>query len=106
MPRFEYTAINSQRKTEKGTVTAESAFSARKHLRSRGLHPTDVKQVRMETAKKSFGDILRRGNHKAVANFTKELSTMLNAGIKLTEALSVLTQQIEDIQLRAAITEV
>ena len=106
MPRFEYIAINSQRKTEKGTVTAESAFSARKHLRSRGLHPTDVKQVRMETAKKSLGDFLRRGNRKAVANFTKELSTMLNAGIKLTDALSVLTQQIGDPQLRAAITEV
>lgn len=106
MPRFEYIAINASRKTEKGTVTAESAFSARKHLRSRGLHPTDVKQVRMETAKKSLGDFLRRGNRKAVANFTKELSTMLNAGIKLTDALSVLTQQIGDSQLRAAITEV
>lgn len=106
MPRFEYIAINSQRKTEKGTVTAESAFSARKHLRSRGLHPTDVKQVRMETAKKSLGDFLRRGNRKAVANFTKELSTMLNAGIKLTDALGVLTQQVTDPQLRAAITEV
>jgi type II secretory pathway component PulF len=106
MPRFEYSAINASRKTERGTVTAESAFSARKHLRSRGLHPTDVKQVRMETAKKSLGDFLRRGNRKAVANFTKELSTMLNAGIKLTDALSVLTQQIGDAQLRAAITEV
>jgi general secretion pathway protein F len=106
MPRFEYSAITAARKTERGTVTAENAFSARKHLRSRGLHPTDVRQVRMETAKRSLGDIFRRGNRKAVANFTKELSTMLNAGIKLTDALSVLTQQIGDAQLRAAITEV
>ncbi len=60
----------------------------------------------METARKSMGQFLRRGNRKAVANFTKELSTMLNAGIKLTDALSVLTRQIGDPQLRAAITEV
>ncbi len=106
MPRFEYIAINSQHKTEKGTVAAESAFSARKHLRSRGLHPTDIKQVRMETARQSMGGIFKRGNRKAVANFTKELSTMLNAGIKLTDALSVLVKQIDDPQLRAAITEV
>ncbi len=106
MPRFEYSAINAARKTEKGTVTAESAFSARKHLRTRGLHPTDIRQVRMETAKKSLGDFLRRGNRKAVATFTKELSTMLNAGIKLTDALGVLTQQVSDPQLRAAVTEV
>ena len=106
MPRFEYIAINSAHKTEKGTVAAENAFSARKHLRSRGLHPTEIKQVRMETARKSMGQFFRRGNRKAVANFTKELSTMLNAGIKLTDALSVLTRQIGDPQLRAAVTEV
>ena len=106
MPRFEYSAINSQRKTEKGAVTAESAFAARKHLRSRGLHPTEIKQVRMETAGKSLGSLLKRGGRKQVGTFTKELSTMLNAGIKLTDALSVLTRQLNDPQLRAAVTEV
>ncbi len=106
MPRFEYVAINSQRKTEKGAVTAESAFAARKHLRSRGLHPTDIKQVRMDTAGKSLGGLLKRSGKKDVATFTKELSTMLNAGIKLTDGLSVLTKQLNDPKLRAAITEV
>ena len=106
MPRFEYVAINSQRKTEKGAVTAESALSARKHLRSRGLHPTEIKQVRMETASKSLSGLLKRTGKKDVATFTKELSTMLNAGIKLTDALSVLTKQLNDPQLRAAATEV
>ncbi|MHC4551232.1 MAG: type II secretion system F family protein [Planctomycetota bacterium] len=106
MPRFEYIAINSQRKTEKGAVTAESAFAARKHLRSRGLHPTEIKQMRMDATGKSLGDLLKRGGKKEVGTFTKELSTMLNAGIKLTDALSVLTRQINDPQLRTAITEV
>lgn len=106
MPRFEYSAINSQRKTEKGAVTAESAFAARKHLRSRGLHPTEIKQVRMETAGRSLSSLLKRGGKKQVGTFTKELSTMLSAGIKLTDALSVLTRQLNDPQLRAAITEV
>lgn len=106
MPRFEYIAINSQRKTEKGAVTAESAFAARKHLRSRGLHPTDIKQVRMDTATRSLGGLFKRSGKKDVATFTKELSTMLNAGIKLTDGLSVLTRQLNDPKLRAAITEV
>ena len=106
MPRFEYSAINSSKKTEKGTVTAESAFAARKHLRSRGLHPTDVRQVRMETAQKTFKDIFARSGKKDVAGFTKELATMLNAGIKLTDALSVLTLQVTNPHLRAAVTEI
>jgi len=106
MPRFEYVAIGSNRKTEKGTVSAESAFSARKHLRSRGLHPTDIKQVRMETAQKTVSDLFAKSGKKEVAGFTKELATMLNAGIKLTDALNVLTLQVSSPQLRAAVTEI
>lgn len=106
MPRFEYIAINSGRKTEKGTVTAENAYAARKHLRARGLHPTQIDQVRMETTRRSLGSFMQKGARKQVAGFTRELSTMLNAGIKLTEALSVLVGQVSDPQLRAAITEI
>lgn len=106
MPRFEYIAINAAKKTEKGTVTAESAFAARKHLRTRGLHPTDIKQVRMETAQKTVKDFFAKSSKKEVAGFTKELATMLNAGIKLTDALNVLTLQVSNPHLRAAVTEV
>ena len=106
MPRFEYSAINASKKTEKGTVTAESAFAARKQLRSRGLHPTEVRQIRMETTQKTLKDIFARSGKKDVAGFTKELATMLNAGIKLTDALSVLTLQVTNPHLRAAVTEI
>jgi len=106
MPRFEYVAIGSNRKTEKGTVTAESAYAARKHLRSRGLHPTDVKQIRMDTAQKTVKDIFAKSGKKEIAGFTKELATMLNAGIKLTDALNVLTLQVTNPHLRAAVTEI
>lgn len=106
MPRFEYIAINADKKTEKGTITAESALAARKHLRSRGLHPMDVTQVRVEAARRTFKDVFARGARREVASFTKELSTMLNAGIKLTDALSVLTLQVSHPHLRAAVTEI
>jgi type II secretory pathway component PulF len=106
MPRFEYTAIDSARKTGKGTVTAESAFAARKHLRSRGLHPTEIRQIRMETADKTVRSLFNRSAKKEVNSFTKELSTMLNAGIKLTDALSVLTLQVSNPNFRAAVTEI
>lgn len=106
MPRFEYTAIDSARKTGKGTVTAESAFAARKHLRSRGLHPTEIRQIRMETAEKTVRSLFNRSAKKEVNSFTKELSTMLNAGIKLTDALSVLTLQVSNPGFRAAVTEI
>lgn len=106
MPRFEYTAINAAKKAEKGTVTAENAYAARKNLRARGLHPTSIDQVRMETTKRSLGSLFKKSGRKQVAGFTRELSTLLNAGIKLTESLSVLIGQVADPQLRAAVTEI
>ena len=42
MPRFSYIAIDHAKKTVKGTVTAENSYSARKHLRSKGLHPFKI----------------------------------------------------------------
>lgn len=105
MPRFSYTAIGSNRKPQKGAISAENAFAARKLLRSKGLHPTDVALITTETAGRSFGSLLG-SKKKAVASFTKELSTMLRAGIKLTDALSVLIQQVGDPQLRSAVTDI
>lgn len=104
MPRYAYTALDATRKRTRGTLTAESEFAARKHLRTRGLHPTDIRQARSE----SSGSILSfgRSGRGEVTEFTRELSTMLNAGIKLTDALSVLTQQVNSIQLKNALTDI
>ncbi len=106
MPRFGYTAIDSARKSVRGTVTAESAFAARRHLRSKGMHPTDIKELTTGDRKKSLMSILNRTNKAQVTEFTRELSTMLNAGIKLTEALSVLIRQINDTRLRNAVSDI
>jgi len=100
MPRFSYTAIDHRKKTVKGTVTAESPYAARKHLRSKGLHPTGVKEVSGVQEVRGLAGMFRKSSKNQVVEFTRQLATMLQAGIKLTEALSVLIQQVTDPQLR------
>ncbi len=106
MPRYSYNAIDTGRKAVKGTISAESAYAARKHLRSRGLHPTDVIEISQARQAFSLSSIFRKSDKKQVAEFSKELATMLNAGIKLTEALSVLINQISDPRLRSAVSDI
>jgi type II secretory pathway component PulF len=106
MPRFNYIAIDRSKSTEKGSVTAESAYAARKHLRAKGLHPTSIKEVKLDQHTKSLIKVFKRSNKTQVAEFTKQLATMLGAGIKLTEALSVLVKQITDTGLKNAITDI
>jgi len=106
MPKFSYIAIDHKKKSAKGTVTAESPYAARKHLRSKGLHPTEIKEASSVGEVRGLSGIFRRSSRNQVVDFTRQLSTMLQAGIKLTEALSVLVQQVTDPRLRNTVTDI
>ncbi len=106
MPKFNYTAIDHEKKTAKGTVTAESPYAARKHLRSKGLHPTVIKEASGVQEVRGLAGIFRKSSKNQVVDFTRQLATMLQAGIKLTEALSVLVQQVTDPRLRNTVTDI
>jgi len=107
MPRYHYTAIASDGKKTKGTITAESPYSARKQLRIRNIHPTEVVELSSSSeGKRSIFSLFARSNKTLILDFTKQLATLLNSGIKLTEALSVLTLQSSDIRFRNALTDI
>ena len=106
MPRYSYIAIDQKHKSTKGTVTAESPYAARKHLRSKGLHPTDLREIRATREGGGLARIFSKSSKTQVAEFTKQLATMLRAGIKLTEALGVLVQQVSDPRLRNIVNDV
>jgi len=107
MPRFNYTAIGADGRTIRGTITAESPYAARKQLRSRNIHPTGLEESASEKeGRTAILSSLGIGNKARLIEFTKQLSTLLNAEIKLTEALSVLVQQVDDVRFRNALTDI
>ena len=107
MPRYEYTAITTGGKKAKGSITAESPFAARKQLRMRNIHPSAVNEVSSAVeSKHALFSVVRKRSKNQLIDFTKQLSTLLNSGIKLTEALSVLMMQSVDPRFRNALTEI
>lgn len=107
MPRFTYTAINTSGKATRGAVTAESPYAARKQLRARNIHPTTIQQTRSEQEPRALAlSLLGKGNKTAVMEFTKQLATLLQAEIKLTEALSVLIQQTTDTRFKNVLSDI
>ncbi|HAL44353.1 MAG: hypothetical protein A2Y12_13920 [Planctomycetes bacterium GWF2_42_9] len=107
MPRFSYIALADGGKTVKGTVTAENPYSARKQLRARGIHATDVSQAAAESEVKSgFMSMLVRTKKTHIIEFTKQMSILLNSEIKLTEALSVMIEQTSDARFKNVITDI
>ena len=107
MPRFQYIAMNSQGKKDKGTVIAESPYAARKQLRIRGIHPTEVAEISAsDEEKRSIFSFMSGTKKSHIIEFTKQMATLLNSGIKLTEALSVLTMQTSNARFKSALVDI
>jgi len=107
MPRYNYTAIATDGKKVKGAITAESPYTARKQLRVRSIHPTSIAEVGSGSeGKAALFSIFARGGKGQIIDFTKQLTTLLNSGIKLTEALSVLTLQTSNLRFKNALTDI
>ncbi len=108
MPRYHYTAIAAGGKKVRGTITAETPYAARKQLRARSVHPSSIAEVASASSKSDqplFASF-RRVRKAQIIDFTKQLATLLSSGIKLTEALSVLTLQTSDHRFKTALTEI
>jgi type II secretory pathway component PulF len=107
MPRYHYTAMAADGKKVKGSVTAESPYTARKQLRVRNIHPTSVEEISTAAeGRAAIFSIFARAGKSQLIDFTKQMATLLNSGIKLTEALSVLTLQISDTHFKSALTDI
>ncbi len=107
MPRYHYMAIAANGKKVKGAITAESSYAARKQLRLRSIHPSSVTEVSSKAeTKTALFSIFSKRNKTQIIDFTKQLATLLTSGIKLTEALSVLTLQTSDVRFRNALCDI
>ena len=107
MPRYHYIAIATSGKKVKGAITAESPYAARKQLRMRSVHPSSIKEITSkEQSKAVLLSFFGKHNKAQLIDFTKQMATLLNSGIKLTESLSVLTLQISDARFRAAVVDI
>lgn len=111
MPKFKYTAIDENGKQKTGTVDAANSEEANSKVSGMGLMPTNVtqsggkdsggggqqKKTRQatkggESGKKgfSFGKIAKQDE---LTTFTRQLATLLQAGLPLLRALEVMVRQ-------------
>jgi len=108
MPVFQYKGINAQDKKVSGIIDAESPKVARQKLRKLQIYPTDL----LETGERQrAGKGLRLPWSSGVKPFelsvmTRQLSTLVGAGLPLVRCLSALTEQVESENLRDVLAEV
>lgn len=107
MPVFNYRAMTEAGRAEAGVVDADSAKEARQKLRDRNLRPLEVEVLPTVPEQATVGGFrlpLPRGRRlQEIALMTRQLGTLLSAGIPLMGALTALSEQSEDARLKAAI---
>jgi len=93
MATFKYVAKDSEGKTRKGTVEAGSRERAAVVMRERGLVPISIVARKRVFDIKSSVRRLRGVRRKEVTAFTRQLATMVGAGLPLSQALTILRSQ-------------
>jgi general secretion pathway protein F len=99
MPVYEYTALDINGKTISGIIDADSPRTARQKLRAAKNFPVEVKEVHDTAALKkpksfSLMESFSRVSPYDVSMMTKQLSTLVGAGLPLVSAMDALISQI------------
>ena len=108
MPVYEYTGLNSSGKTLKGIIDADSTVVARQKLRGDGIFPVDVKETvsKMKGIHSDSASFFRRVKPKDIYAFTRQLSTLLGAGVPLIASLDGLLSQSSNQILKKTIAQI
>ncbi|HEX8612502.1 MAG TPA: type II secretion system inner membrane protein GspF [Telluria sp.] len=109
MPAFRYEAVDGDGSTRKGVVNADSARSARSDLRLQGLTPLMVEAIaaQLDAAgvekSRGFGERL---SQVELALFTRQLASLLEAGLPLEQAFTALLEQAERPYVRDLVASI
>ncbi|HCD33978.1 MAG TPA: pilus assembly protein PilC [Phycisphaerales bacterium] len=111
MPTYVYEALNDAGKPEKGTIVAANSEDAIARIRSKGHFPTSVREQKVRKKSSGSGGSSSKGksggkksmneititiggvSKKHLTNFTRQLSTLQDAGLPILRSIQILQEQ-------------
>ncbi|MCH7792675.1 MAG: type II secretion system F family protein [Planctomycetes bacterium] len=116
MPTFVYEALNASGKPQKGTIEATTSDEAISRIKSQGFYPTQVREQRVAKsaiaqgpagkARKRKGTGIGMVSSKQLTLFTRQLSTLTDAGLPLLRSLQILEAQMKPGKLKKVLANV
>ena len=116
MPKYQYTALDHKGDQKTGSLEANSEAEAMEAIRAHGLYPTQIVEAgkgkiqqtpaakkKAKGAKKQKGKLGGKIKAKALMIFTRQLATLIDAGLPLLQSLNVLAKQEANPNLRVTI---
>ena len=106
MAAFDYVALDARGRTKKGVQEGDSRRQVRQTLRDGGLTPLAVETAAEERAAGFRWTFTRGMSALDQALFTRQMATMINAGLPVEEALDAVAGQMEKRRARAMVVTV
>ena len=107
MPKFSYTAVDARGKQANGFVEANDQNDAITQIRQLGYYPQRLDETKEEQAVTATGTktVAKKGGSKVKAKvltiFTRQLATLIEAGLPLMRSLKTLSRQERNPVMRS-----
>jgi general secretion pathway protein F len=116
MPVYAYRGLSQQGRSVSGIIDADNAKGARLKLRRTGVFPTELTEEQRSAGAKTstfsslnninIGQYFERVKPEDLALTTRQLSTLVGAGLPLVDCLSALIEQVEISRLKKILSHV
>ena len=104
MAKYKYRAINSYDERVEGTYEADSQNEVIEFISGNGMYPLLVEEIIQ--SKEINLTINKKVKLKDIAVLSRQFYTMIDAGVPILECLNILSNQIENVKLREAVSEI
>lgn len=102
MGAFEYTALDAEGREKKGMVEGDTPRQVRQLLRERQLLALTVTEVAQKEARRQRSFSFTRGASSGdVALLTRQLATLVRAGLPLEESLQAVSEQTDNPRVQS-----
>lgn len=107
MAAFNYTAIDALGKQKKGVIEADSPRQVRQQLRDKHWLPVSVDATESKSNEKGGSTFFKRKISTAdLSLITRQLATLISAGLPIDEALKATAEQTEKKRIKTMILEI
>jgi type IV pilus assembly protein PilC len=99
---FLWQGIDRQGRSTKGEIESISLAMAKAQLRRQGIRPKSVKKK----GKPLFGARGRKISPQDIAIFTRQLATMMKAGVPMVQAFDIVAEGLENPSMKAVVNDI
>jgi general secretion pathway protein F len=114
MPVYAYKGLNQGGRAVSGIIDADNPKGARLKLRRDGIFPTDINEEERQakslatqlSGSVNFRQLFERVSPQDLALTTRQLATLVGAGLPLVDCLSALIEQTENARIKRVLSQV